>query len=95
MIRFFVKHPTASNILMFIFLAVGALTLPQIQRETIPDVAKPTVQVQIVYPGANPQEVFTEIVDPINDAITDQVILAGGRAAKLHERVDLDRDAPV
>ncbi len=75
MIRFFVKHPTASNILMFVFLAVGALTLPQIQRETIPDVAKPTVQVQIVYPGANPQEVFTEIVDPINDAITSVINL--------------------
>jgi hydrophobic/amphiphilic exporter-1 (mainly G- bacteria), HAE1 family len=69
MIAFFVKHPTASNILMFIFLAVGALTLPNIQRETIPDATKPTVQIQIVYPGASPEEVYTEVVEPINDAL--------------------------
>lgn len=69
MIRFFVKHPTAANILMFIFLVMGAMTLPRIQRETIPDPTKPTVQVQIVYPGASPGEVYAEVVEPINDAL--------------------------
>jgi HAE1 family hydrophobic/amphiphilic exporter-1 len=69
MIRFFVKHPTASNILMFIFLVLGAMTLPRIQRETIPDPTKPTVQIQIVYPGASPGEVYSEVVEPINDAL--------------------------
>lgn len=75
MISFFVKHPTASNILMFIFMAVGILTLPGIQRETIPDPTTPTVQVQIVYPGASPQEVYTEIIEPINDALGSVVNL--------------------
>ena len=69
MIRFFVKHPTAANILMFLFLVMGAMTLPRIQRETIPDPTKPTVQVQIVYPGASPGEVYAEVVEPINDAL--------------------------
>lgn len=75
MIRFFVKHPTASNILMFIFLAVGAMSLPNIQRETIPDPTKPTVQVQIVYPGASPEEVYNEVVEPINDALASVINL--------------------
>lgn len=69
MIRFFVKHPTAANILMLIFLVLGAMTLPRIQRETIPDPTKPTVQIQIVYPGAAPGEVYSEVVEPINDAL--------------------------
>ena len=51
MIRFFVKHPTAANILMFIFLVVGAMTLPRIQRETIPDPTKPTVHLSWSFAG--------------------------------------------
>ena len=75
MIAFFTKHPTAANILMFIFMAVGAFSLPNIQRETIPDPTTPTVQIQIAYPGASPQEVYTEVVEPINDALASVVNL--------------------
>ncbi len=75
MISFFVRHPTAADILMLVFLVAGALTLPNIQRETVPDTTKPTVQIQIVYPGASPEEVFTEVVDPINEALSSVIDL--------------------
>ncbi len=75
MISFFVRHPTASNILMVVFLALGALSLPGIQRETIPDPSKVTVQIQVIYPGASPEEVFNEVVDPISDSVESVINL--------------------
>lgn len=80
MISFFVRHPTASNILMFIFLALGAFSLPGIQRETIPDPSKVTIQVQVLYPGASPEEVFNEVVDPISDSVESVINLHELRA---------------
>ncbi|MFO7838007.1 MAG: efflux RND transporter permease subunit [Desulfosalsimonadaceae bacterium] len=37
MIRFFTGHPTAANLFMIVFLIAGALTLPNILRETQPN----------------------------------------------------------
>ena len=75
MISFFVKHPTAANILMVIFLAVGLLSLPGIQRETIPNPTRVTVQVQVVYPGASPEEVYAEVLTPIDRSLKSVVNL--------------------
>lgn len=75
MIKFFVKHPTAANILMVIFLAVGLLSLPGIQRETIPNPTRVTVQIQVVYPGASPEEVYTEVLNPLDRALKSVVNL--------------------
>ena len=51
MIRFFAGHPTAANLLMVLFLVAGALTLPSIRRETMPDYAPSEVEVRTRYPG--------------------------------------------
>lgn len=57
MIRLFAVHPTAANILMIAFLALGLLALPTLQRDTFPLVAPTEVEVRIAYPGATPAEV--------------------------------------
>jgi multidrug efflux pump subunit AcrB len=57
MIRLFAVHPTAANILMIAFLALGLLALPNLQRDTFPLVAPSNVEVRIAYPGATPAEV--------------------------------------
>ena len=57
MIRFFSVHPTAANLLMMVLLAIGLITLPQIKRETFPEVKAYSVQVQVPYPGATPLDV--------------------------------------
>ncbi|MGC1504299.1 MAG: efflux RND transporter permease subunit [Sulfitobacter sp.] len=57
MIRLFAVHPTASNILMIAFLALGLLALPSLQRDTFPLVAASNVEVRIAYYGATPAEV--------------------------------------
>ena len=69
MIRFFVRHPTAANLLMIAFLVVGALTTPHILRETQPDFAPSEVEVRILYRGATAQEVEEVVCRRVEDAI--------------------------
>ena len=70
MIRYFAHHPTAANMLMVLFLALGLVSLPQLKRETFPDFAASQVQVQVPYPGATAEDIESAICRPLEDAIT-------------------------
>jgi len=69
MIRYFAQHPTAANLLMLIFLIGGALTLPQLRRETFPDFASSKVEIRVVYAGATAEEIETSICQRLEDAV--------------------------
>lgn len=69
MIHYFTKHPTAANVLMVFFIAVGIIALPEMKRETFPDFSSVKVQVTVPYPGATPEEVEQAICLPIEDAL--------------------------
>ena len=57
MIRFFVAHPTASNLLMLLLLAMGVFSLTRLRRETFPDFRPSEVEIRVVYPGATAEEI--------------------------------------
>ncbi|TVO71205.1 efflux RND transporter permease subunit [Sedimenticola selenatireducens] len=57
MIAYFVRHPTAANLLMVALMILGLVTLPKLQRDTFPIVPPTEVEVRIPYPGATPAEV--------------------------------------
>ena len=69
MIRFFAAHPTAANLLMVLFLVLGALSLPDIKRETFPEVKNYTVEIKVPYPGASPLDVEQGICLTLEDAL--------------------------
>ncbi|MDP0561066.1 MAG: efflux RND transporter permease subunit [Candidatus Endonucleobacter sp. (ex Gigantidas childressi)] len=69
MIRYFCAHPTAANLLMMVFLAIGVITLPQINRETFPIINAYSVQIQVPYPGATPLDVEQGICLKLEDAL--------------------------
>ena len=75
MIRFFAGHPTAANLVMIGFLAIGALSWPMLPRETFPRLEPSRVEVQVVYPGARAEEVREAICRRIEDVLNavDQV----------------------
>lgn len=58
MITFFARHRTAANLLMLVFILLGFLAAPQLQRETFPEFERGTIRISASYPGAP-----TEIVD--------------------------------
>lgn len=52
MIRYFIKHPTAGNILMMAIIAIGFYSLTHLNKESFPLLKPSKVQVTMAYPGA-------------------------------------------
>lgn len=69
MIRFFAHHPTAANLLMLFFFVIGAVSIPNLKRETFPDFSQDKVQINVVYPGATAEDVEDSICRRIEDAV--------------------------
>lgn len=69
MIRYFTSHPTASNLLMLIFLVIGIFTIPSLRRETFPDFTPSEVDVRIAYPGATAAEIEQVVCQRVEDAL--------------------------
>ncbi len=69
MIAFFARHPTAANLLMIVFLALGLLSVRGLRRETFPDFRPVEVEVRIVYRGATAEEVEETICQRVEDAV--------------------------
>ncbi|MCF2860301.1 efflux RND transporter permease subunit [Pseudoalteromonas sp. SMS1] len=69
MIRFFIAHPTAANILMVLFLAIGIFSLPQIKRETLPEIETYQIDIVVPYPGATPENVEQKICLSLESAL--------------------------
>ena len=57
MIRWFTSHPTAANLLLLVFIAVGSFSAPTLLRETFPDFRPVEAAVSVVYRGATPSDV--------------------------------------
>lgn len=69
MIRFFTKHPTASNLLMFLFIVLGLMSVKSLRRETFPDFTATKVEIRVIYPGATAEDVEEGVCQRIEDAI--------------------------
>ena len=69
MIGFFARHPTAANLLMIAFLAVGLFSVGSLRRETFPDFTASELEIRIVYPGATAEEVEEGICQRVEDAL--------------------------
>ncbi|WP_456473574.1 efflux RND transporter permease subunit [Desulfolithobacter sp.] len=63
------KNPVAANCLMLFFLLGGLLWGTRIKQEVFPEFTIPEVIIQVVYPGASPQEVEQAIILPVEEAI--------------------------
>ena len=68
MIRFFASHPTAANIMMLAILLLGLTALPDLNRETFPEVEQRQVQVTVAYPGASASDVEEGICNRLEDS---------------------------
>ena len=69
MIRYFSTHPTASNLVMLLFLVLGVWALPQLKRETFPTFTSNQVQVRVAYPGSTAEEVEEAIIQRLEEAV--------------------------
>ncbi|WP_164017900.1 efflux RND transporter permease subunit [Pyxidicoccus trucidator] len=66
---FAIKRPIVTITAMMALVVFGLVALWQLETDEFPDVQQPIINVTIVYPGASPDTVEREIVEPIEDAI--------------------------
>lgn len=88
MIRFFAAHPTAANILMFIILLLGITALPNINKETFPEIKSHKVQVTMAYPGASASEVEEGICNRLEDS-TDGISFLEERSCEARDNIGI------
>ncbi|SLM29395.1 Acriflavin resistance protein [Desulfamplus magnetovallimortis] len=68
-IDFLCAHPTASNLLMMLFIALGLITIKDLRRETFPDFSTDAVEITAIYPGATAEDLESSVCRRIEDAI--------------------------
>ncbi|MDY7225990.1 efflux RND transporter permease subunit [Hyalangium rubrum] len=66
---FAISRPIVTITSMVALVIFGLVALANLQTDEFPDVQQPVVAVTIIYPGASPDVVEREIVEPIEDAI--------------------------
>ena len=67
LISYFIKYPVTGNILIFIILIVGALSLTNIRSTLTPQVDPGNIMITAAYPGASPEEIEEGIILKIED----------------------------
>jgi HAE1 family hydrophobic/amphiphilic exporter-1 len=88
MIRYFAGHPTAANILMFIILLLGLAALPELNKETFPEIKPYKVQVMVNYFGASASEVEEGICNRLEDS-TDGISFLEERSCEARDNVGI------
>ncbi|MGQ0650091.1 MAG: efflux RND transporter permease subunit [Gemmatimonadaceae bacterium] len=67
---FAIKRPVITVVTMMALAVFGLFALIQLQTDEFPEVAPPVVTVGLVYPGASPDGVEREILDPVEEAVS-------------------------
>jgi hydrophobic/amphiphilic exporter-1 (mainly G- bacteria), HAE1 family len=68
-IAWFARHPTAANLLMLVLLLLGALGVPQLQRETYPEFEATSLSISASLPGADAEVMDQDVVARIEDVL--------------------------
>jgi HAE1 family hydrophobic/amphiphilic exporter-1 len=64
-----IRKPVVTVTAMLALVVFGAISLSRLQTDEFPDIQQPIINVVIPYPGASPETVEREIVQPVEDAI--------------------------
>ena len=66
---FAIKRPVVTVATMLAIAGFGMFALGNLKTDELPDVKFPVVGVMLAYPGASPEGVEREVLDPIEDRI--------------------------
>jgi len=74
---FAIRRPIITVVSMLALTVFGLIALLRLQTDEFPDVAPPFVSVAIPYPGASPDGVEKEVLDPIEEQISTRSARSG------------------
>lgn len=64
-----VNRPVATWMRILIFVMLGAIAYTQLPVELLPDITRPSVYVVTQWPGVAPEDMETQITEPVEDAV--------------------------
>ena len=67
--RISVAQPVFATMIMVALMVIGIYSFQRLPIEQLPDVDFPVVAVVVSYPGASPEAVETDIIEPIEEAV--------------------------
>ena len=65
-----IRRPVITIVMMLILVVFGVVALSQLDTDEFPDVQQPIVAVSIPYPGASPDTVEREVVNPVEEVLS-------------------------
>ena len=65
-----IKRPVLTVVAMLILVVFGVVALSQLDTDEFPEIDAPIVVVAIPYPGASPDNVEREVIEPIEEVIS-------------------------
>jgi HAE1 family hydrophobic/amphiphilic exporter-1 len=67
---FAIRRPIITVVSMLALVVFGIAALAMLKTDEFPDVQAPVVVVSLLYPGAAPENVEREVIEPVEDAIS-------------------------
>ena len=71
MIELFIRRPAMTIMFVAVFMVLGFVSIGKMIIEPTPKVEFPLVTVETIYPGASPDEIETQILKKIEDAVSE------------------------
>lgn len=71
MIEVFVRRPAMTIVLILFFVLLGFVSYFNLNVEQSPRIEFPLVSVNVTYPGASPEEIETQVIKKIEDAVVE------------------------
>ena len=69
LVEYFVRYPVLANIIIAMTIIGGALSIVNTKKSFFPTRSSRTIQIQVVYPGASPQEMEEGVTLKIEESI--------------------------
>jgi len=66
---FAIRRPVVTIVAMLALVVFGLFALVKLETDEFPDVQPPVVSVGLIYPGASPDGVEKEVLDPVEEAV--------------------------
>lgn len=67
--RFFIYRPIFASVISIVIIIVGAISIPLLPVESMPNITPPTVEVSAIYPGAGATVVAEAVTAPLEEKI--------------------------
>ena len=64
-LEFFARHKVAGNLILVLMILFGLLGMGQLNRQLMPDFSIEQIQIDITWPGASPQDIQANVVEPL------------------------------